>query len=208
MTKKPPFHIALFVDGFTLKKVNEYYRYYHPFHSRLDFRGIKNWARKEALRLFSPDSNYALMECHYYHPYKDPKRYGGNTAGISCFERELRYVGFQVHYAENPSEYTQSPNMGLMQDALLFSSYRKIDAVILFSSQGQFAPLPDKLKSMGIPTLLLGWNFTYPKDSRWIHWKTDYTLRDNSAYYIAMDKIANNNPPAKDAPVKFFNLAS
>ena len=72
MHHKQPFHIAFYVDGFTLKKVNTFYRKYHPFHSTLDFLGIKNWARDQALRLFDPPKKYALMDCHYYHPDRDP----------------------------------------------------------------------------------------------------------------------------------------
>ena len=44
------YRIGFFVDGYTLKKVNEYYRYYHPYKSRIDFKGLKNWAKFEALQ--------------------------------------------------------------------------------------------------------------------------------------------------------------
>lgn len=97
--KKDPLRLFFFVDGYTLKKVNEFYRFHHPYHSRIDFRALKNWARQEALRTFAPEASYALMDCHYYHPYKDPKQYGG-TWGFSCFERELRFAGFQIHYCD------------------------------------------------------------------------------------------------------------
>ena len=52
--KKSPLRLFFFVDGYTLKKVNEFYRFHHPYHSRIDFRSLKNWARREAVRLFSP----------------------------------------------------------------------------------------------------------------------------------------------------------
>ena len=51
MTTKAPLRVFFIVDGYTLKKANDYYRLYHPCHTPLDFRAIKNWARKEALRL-------------------------------------------------------------------------------------------------------------------------------------------------------------
>lgn len=204
MALKEPFRIALFIDGFTLKKVNEYYRFHHPYHCRLDFHGVKNWAKQKAQKVFSVDEKSTAMECHYYHPHKNPRIHGGGTAGFSCFERELRSIGFQIHYAEHVAEDGQHPNMALMQDALLFASYRRIDAVVLFSTQGQYAPLPDKLRAMGIPVLLLGWNFTYPKENRWIHWKTDSSLKDSSAYYIAMDRVAKSMPPQPDLHSGFF----
>ena len=113
MTTRSPLRVFFIVDGYTLKKANDYYRLYHPCHTPLDFRAIKNWARQEALRLFTPVSRYALMQCHYYHPYKDPQRYS-HSHGISCFERELRYAGFQIHYSEQVGPDGVRPNMSLM----------------------------------------------------------------------------------------------
>ena len=202
MAPKIPLRIAFFVDGFTLKKVNEFYRFYHPFHSRIDFRSLKNWARREAVRLFSPQESYALMECHYYHPYKDPGRCA-KSYGMLSFMRELRHVGFQVHFNERVMDGL-GPNMGLFNDALLFADYGRMDAAVLLSTQGEFAQLPDRLQMRGIPTLLLGWNFSYPKDDRIVRWKTDSGLMETSTYYVTMDRVAERNAPYYAAPGCLF----
>lgn len=190
--KKDPLRLFFFVDGYTLKKVNEFYRFHHPFHSRLDFRALKNWARQEALRTFAPEASYALMDCHYYHPYKDPRMYGGSW-GLSCFERELRFAGYQIHYCDHVCREGVRPNMGLLEDALTFASYHKMDAVVLLSTQGQYAPLPERLQLMGLPTLLLGWQFTYEKENRFVRWRTDPYLQEVSTYYVAMDRVAERS---------------
>ena len=202
MTRKRPFRPFFFVDGYTLKKVNEFYRFYHPFHSRIDFRSLKNWARREAVRLFSPQESYALMECHYYHPYKDPGRCA-KSYGMLSFMRELRHVGFQVHFNERVMDGL-GPNMGLFNDALLFADYGRMDAAVLLSTQGEFAQLPDRLQMRGIPTLLLGWNFSYPKDDRIVRWKTESGLMETSTYYVTMDRVAERNAPYYAAPGCLF----
>lgn len=202
MTRKRPFRPFFFVDGYTLKKVNEFYRFYHPFHSRIDFRSLKNWARREAVRLFSPQESYALMECHYYHPYKDPGRCA-KSYGMLSFMRELRHVGFQVHFNERVMDGL-GPNMGLFNDALLFADYGRMDAAVLLSTQGEFAQLPDRLQMRGVPTLLLGWNFSYPKDDRIVRWKTDSGLMETSTYYVTMDRVAERNAPYYAAPGCLF----
>ena len=202
MTRKRPVRPFFFVDGYTLKKVNEFYRFYHPFHSRIDFRSLKNWARREAVRLFSPQESYALMECHYYHPYKDPGRCA-KSYGMLSFMRELRHVGFQVHFNERVMDGL-GPNMGLFNDALLFADYGRMDAAVLLSTQGEFAQLPDRLQMRGIPTLLLGWNFSYPKDDRIVRWKTDSGLMETSTYYVTMDRVAERNAPYYAAPGCLF----
>lgn len=196
-----PLRLYFFVDGYTLKKVNEFYRFYHPFHTRIDFRALKNWARREAMRVFAPQAHYALMECHYYHPCKRPGR--GRGYGMFSFARELRQVGFQVHFCERVVDGLH-PNMNLFSDALLFASYRKMDAVVLLSTQGQYAMLPDRLRMMGLPTLLLGWNFSYPKEDRVVRWKTDSGLMETSTYYVAMDRVAERCAPYSAVPGGLF----
>lgn len=195
MNPKNPFRVSLLVDGFTLKKVNEYYRFYHPLRSQLDFRALKNWVRREAQHVFAPSSRYAVMDCHYYHPGRNPRIYGGSH-GLTCFERELRFAGFQIHYCEHVGPDGVKPNMALLEDALVFASYRRMDAVVLFSTQGQYAPLPDRLRMMGLPTLLLGWNFSYAVGERSVRWKTDPNLQELSTYYVAMDRVADRGLPA------------
>ena len=186
---KDPLRLFFFVDGYTLKKVNEFYRFHHPFHCRLDFRALKNWARQEALRVFAPGMHYALMDSHYYHPDKNPNVYG-NSRGMTCFERELRYAGFQIHYCDKVGRDGVRPNMSLLEDALTFASYDKMDAAVLLTTQGQYAPFPDKLKMMGLPTLLLGWQFSYTKENRMVRWRTDPYLQELATYYVAMDRVA------------------
>ena len=205
MDKSSPFKLGIFIDGYTLKKVNEYYRFHHPYRSRIDFVSLRNWAENEARRVFKLEGRRLELECHYYHPHRDPKMHGGLTPGMYSFTRELRFARFLVHYSET-SDVCQHPNMGLMSDALTFASYKRIDALVLLSTQGQFAPLPDRLKSMGLPTLLLGWKFSYPKADRWIHWRTDSGLRDVSTYYVSMDKIADMNAPGDFANKGLFSL--
>ena len=80
--------------------------------------------------------------------------------------------------------------MSLMEDVMMFATYSRMDALVLLSSQRQFAPLPEKLSAMGIKTLLMGWNFQYVKNDRNVVWKTDRSLKENSTFYVAMDCVA------------------
>ena len=203
MPNKAPLSIAFFVDGFTLKKVNEYYRFFHPYHTRLDFRGLKSWARHEALQLFTPGRSYCTMECHYYHPYKRPQM-SRATYGLMGLERELHHVGFNVHYASGMAQDRRSPNIGLIDDALTLASYGRMDVAVLFSTQGQFSVFPERLKAAGIRTLVLGWNFAYPKEDRWISWRTDPCLRESCDYYVAMEQVANLPPPVPSGRTGLF----
>ncbi|MBO7413597.1 MAG: NYN domain-containing protein [Fibrobacter sp.] len=185
------YRIGFFIDGFTLKRVNEYYRFYHPYRSRLDFKGLKSWVRAEAVQVFRPQGRI-LMEAHYYHPYKDPKTRGWHTSGILRFEQQIAEAGMQIHYSENYLDNQFNPNMALLDDAVVFSCYRKLNAIVLLSTQGQYATLSDRVAPYSIPVLLLGWNFSYLKDNELVSWKTDTALKEKASYYVAMDKVVEN----------------
>ncbi|MBO7059695.1 MAG: NYN domain-containing protein [Fibrobacter sp.] len=185
------FRIGFFIDGFTLKRVNEYYRFYHPYKSRLNFKGLKSWVKAEAVQVFHPKGRVS-MEAHYYHPYKDPKTRGWHTTGILRFEQQIAEAGMQVHYSENHLDNQYNPNMALLDDAVVFSCYHKLDAIVLLSTQGQYATLPERVARFKVPVLLLGWNFSYLKNDALVTWRTDMELKDRSSYYVAMDKVVEN----------------
>ena len=73
-----------------------------------------------------------------------------------------------------------------------------MDAVVLLSTQGQYAPLPDRLRMMGLPMLLLGWQFSYSKENRLVRWKTDPYLQELATFYVAMDRVAERGISAAD----------
>jgi hypothetical protein len=158
----------------------------------------------QAIRYFEGDRYRKLeMESHYYHPYRDPHVYARNCEGVFRLEQTLMECGYSVHF-NNPAETScVGPNLSLMEDALLMAMYRKLDAVVLLSTQGEYAPLPDRLRLMGVPTLVLGWDFVYPKAKYKVRWKTDSCLRRTCAHYVAMEKIVDSDPNG-GAPRGFF----
>mgnify|MGYP004448468595 CR=1 FL=1 len=197
--------VGFFMDGYTLRKVNEYYKVHHKFHSNLDFRGLKHWVQMHVVRTFGDEAKRLEMECHYYHPSRNPRIYGSEVEGVLRLEHELSAVGFQVHYSSRPDEPDMpGPNLGLMEDALLIASYHRVDVIVLFSTQGQYAPLPDRLRMMGIPTILLGWDFMYPKGKRMVRWRTDTCLRETCAQYVAMEKVVDLASEEDRVPRGFF----
>ncbi|MCQ2096925.1 MAG: NYN domain-containing protein [Fibrobacter sp.] len=202
---KKALRVGFFMDGYTLKKVNEYYKVHHRYHSNLDFRGLKSWVQMHLFKTFGDQANHIQMECHYYHPKRNPHMFGRDVEGVLRLEHELSSVGFQVHYsARTDDSGMPGPNLGLMEDALLIASYHRVDVIVLLSTQGQYAPLPDRLRMMGIPTMLLGWDFIYPKGKKLVRWRTDTCLRETCAHYVAMEKVMDMTPHENLPPKGFF----
>ena len=153
--------VGFFLDGYTLKKVNEYYLKYHRYHSRIDFRALKGWVRDYAVRLFGREACPVEVEGHYYHPYVRSTDVAESPIGdgMDRFEKQLMLAGFEVHYNLPTKANRIGPNMQLVEDAYLYAYYHKIDVLVLLSTQGQYSSLPERLKREGVPMLLLGWNF-------------------------------------------------
>lgn len=197
--------VGFFLDGYTLKKVNEYYSKHHRFHACLDFRGLKSWVHLQIQRYFNKANRVVELESHYYHPQRNPHIYSKSANGVFKLEYELRNAGYQIHYSDRLEEDGHlGPNLALIEDALMFATYCKMGAVVLLSTQGQYAPLADKLRILGVPILLLGWSFEYPKNEHNVHWKTDTCLRDNCAHYVAMEKVVDRSPESDEPTVGFF----
>ncbi len=186
------FKLGLFIDGFTLRKVNEYYRSQNPECAGINFIGLKNWVVTHATRYFWPGCA-SQMAAHYYHPYRHPEEDGDyRHQGVIHFSYELSKAGFKVHFASINYANDLCPNLELQNDALLYAEYGELDALVLVSTQGQYAELPMKLRKMNIPTLLLGWNFVYRNREREVHWHTDPNLRRGATHYIPMERIMDN----------------
>ena len=200
--------VGFFLDGYTLKKVNEYYLRHHRYHSRLDFKALKGWVRDYAMRLFGHDGCPIEIESHYYHPYVrfEDRAESPVDSGMDRFEKQLALAGFEVHYNSAENAKRMGPNLQLIEDASLCAYYRRIDALVLLSTQGQYSTLPERLKREGIPTLLLGWNFEYLKGDTPVYWKTDSCLREQSGYYVAMEEVAEMYPPKRFAEKNLFML--
>lgn len=197
--------VGFFLDGYTLKKVNDYYRNHHRYHSALDFRGLKSWVLLQVQKYFNKANRVVALESHYYHPLRNPHIHGYGMGGVLRLEYELLNAGYQVHYSDRVEENGRlGPNMGLIEDAQMFAAYCNMDAVVLLSTQGQYAPLADRLRLMGIPVLLLGWSFKYNKEEKSVHWKTDTCLRENCAHYVAMEKVLDRDPKTDVPPTGFF----
>ncbi len=200
--------VGFFLDGYTLKKVNEYYLKYHRYHARLDFRELKGWVRDFSMRLFGREGCPIEIESHYYHPYVRNADSADLSMGdgMERFERQLALAGFEVHYNTPGDVNRMGPNMQLVEDAYLYAYYHKIDVLVLLSTQGQYSTLPERLKREGVPMLLLGWNFNYEKDNTTVYWRTDSCLRELSGYYVAMEEVAEKYPPRRCAARNLFLL--
>ena len=86
-----PLKVGLCVDGFTMRKVNEYYRSANPECSGINFLGLKHWVAVQASRYFWPGHPIEMM-AHYYHPYRNPEAAQNRQRHVLRRLRDLGWI--------------------------------------------------------------------------------------------------------------------
>ncbi len=178
------FRIGLFIDGYTLRKVNDYYLNFHSVRSRIHLAGLQNFILHQ-VRKSCPTDRSIVFEGHYYHMYTENK----NGDKLGKFEKCLRDCGLQVHYPAAYFDFTKCGNSDLINDLSMFSLFQEIDVAVLVTTQGFYANAVKMLKSRKIPFLLLGWDLCYKKNENTVHWRTDSILKGYADKYYAMEQI-------------------
>ncbi len=176
------------IDGFSFKRISDFYRNEHIRRSRLRISAMETYLRFELERRFEwqSDPENLVMEKHFYHPGIKPVR--GNLLN---FEKNLADSGYIVHYqGENVSG--PRPNRSIFYDWIISKNFKKFDIFALLTTQGQYANIFRQNKQRKIPSILIGWDSICQNSfgaSSW--WKTDKTLIEHASVYCPLERTLN-----------------
>ncbi|MDR2579826.1 MAG: hypothetical protein LBC85_02390 [Fibromonadaceae bacterium] len=205
-----------YVDGFSFKRINDYYRYEHKRRSRLNIAAFETYLRYEIARKLgiSSDSESLSFEKHFYYPSPNPRTcfYKSSvTDTILNFENCLAEAGYIVHYSRKISTLEPRPNENLFADSLVATQLKKIDLFILLSTQGQHANILQQMRHCKIPNILVGWE-AICRNSRgaFSKWKTDRILCGFANAYSPLERIldlpSGKHPLTETMFENFFSL--
>jgi hypothetical protein len=171
------------IDGFSFKRINDFYKYEHKRHSRLSIAAMETYLRYEIERRLGWKSDFEnlMIEKHFYHQRENPQK-------DSDFERSLLDSGYTIHYlSEN-----------IFAEWIIARELRKFDMFVLLSTQRQYANIFRQTKICRINSMLIGWE-SHCKNSAGgsSHWKTDRRLIENAGNYCPLDRILNKSNSKK-----------
>jgi hypothetical protein len=187
------------IDGFSFKRINDFYRYEHKRHSRLSIAAMETYLRYEITRRldWSCDQEKLDIEKHFYHPSENPQKtfYRNDVKErILKFERKLIECGYNVHYSQKTNALKPKPNKNIFTDWVIAKALRKYDIFILLTTQGQYASIFRQAKRCKIESLLIGWDSPCKnsggRDSKW---KTDKNLIGYASTYCPLEKTLNRS---------------
>jgi len=175
------------IDGFSFKRISDFYRYEHRVHSRLNIASIETYLRFEITRRLDWNCSIEALdiEKHFYHTNDSPQL---------AFEKKLIDCGYNVHCSKRANVLEPKPNKNIFPDWIIARALKKYDIFILLSTQGQYINIFKQAKKSKIQSLLIGWDSpcknSTGRDSRW---KTDKKLISYASIYCPMEKILNQS---------------
>ena len=185
------------IDGFTFKRISDFYKYEHRRRSRLNIAAMETFLRYEIERRFEwkRGIDHLEVEKHFYHPNESPQRIHYRVDvenAILKFERALMDSGYGIHYAQYGKDFTPRPNESIYSDWLIAKQLRKYDAFAILTTQGQYTHLLRQNLMCEVPTILIGWEAACVNSSgepSW--WKTDKALINYASTFCPLDRILN-----------------
>jgi hypothetical protein len=187
------------IDGFSFKRISDFYRYEHKRHSRLNIASIETYLRYEIARRLEWNCNFEELdiEKHFYHTGESPRRvfYRNDVRDVILkFESNLIDCGYNVHYAQRANALKPRPNKDIFTDWIIAKTLRKYDIFILLTTQGQYASIFKQTRQCKIENMLIGWDSlcknSTGEDSKW---KTDKTLIGYAGIYCPLEKMLNRD---------------
>lgn len=200
--------IGVFYDGNFLLHASNYYNYIHPEKKRLSLNGLHQFIRHRV----SLESGCELIKCqistaHYFRGRlnaSDAAMRGNQLYNDRVFDDILMSEGINTHYLPLRNVQGRREERGvdvwLSLEAYELASKGDVDIIVLIVSDTDYTPLLRKIRALGIPIMLLSWEFEYVTDDnvRMVT-KTSHELLSLATYPIAMhdviDKGLEHNDP-------------
>lgn len=202
----PPLRIGVFYDGNFLLHASNYYNYIHPKHSRLSLSGLHQFVNHTVAGLESV-SNVCITQSHYFRGRinaAEALQRGNQLYNDRVFEDIMMAEGVQTHYLPLHNSQSRKEERGidvwLSLEVFELALEHKIDFAVLVISDTDYVPMLRKLASLGVKTMILGWEFNYTNvDGINVVTKTSHELLQLASYPIAMHQVieeglAEQNP--------------
>lgn len=193
-----PLRLGVFYDGNFLLHTSNYYNYIHPQHRRLSISGLHSFIKKKTASIgFTEQTDCQIVEAHYFRgriSAAEAAQRGNQLYNDRVFEDILMAEGIQTHYLPLRNFMGKKEERGidvwLSLEVLEYALTDKIDVAVLIISDTDYVPLFRKLNSLGIKTILLGWEFDYVNDEGVkMVTKTSHELLQAANYPIAMHTV-------------------
>ena len=194
--------IGVFYDGSYFLYVSNYYNWFHEKKSRISISGLHDFIRHQVAQEEDVDARYTrITDAHYFRARlnaNDAQARGNQLYYDRVFDDILLQEHVTLHYLPlrnaPAGKLEKSVDMWLALEAYEMTMLRQFDYVVLVASDSDYVPLVRKIGAMGIPVILLSWDFEYVNDEEQrIVTRTSQELLNEATIPMAMHDIIENS---------------
>lgn len=164
--------IAVFYDGNYLLHCSNYYNYIHPMHKRISIGGLHKFLCGTIQQKFDIKSNnLTVSQSHYFRGRlgaADAFARGNQLYNDRVFDDILMAEGVHTHYMPLRGVGTRREESGTTVALALTVQYlvieQQVDIAVLVIADTDYVPLMRMLRTMGVPSVIVGWEFEYVND--------------------------------------------
>ncbi len=190
--------IGVFYDGNFLLHASNYYNYIHPEKRRLSLSGLHNYICNRVAEEGDLETiRCQIAEAHYFRGRlnaAEAAMRGNQLYNDRVFDDILMAEGIHTHYLPLRNLVGRKEERGvdvwLSLEAYEMALRDKVDFIVLIVSDTDYAPLMRKITALGLPIMLLSWEFEYLNDDgiRMVT-KTSHELLSLATYPIPMHNV-------------------
>ena len=161
--------IGVFYDGSYFYRASTYYKRYHERRTRISITGLHEFIRHEVAQVTKSELKACrIVDAHYFSGrHWADKSTDEQLYKERKFDEVLMGENVTVHYMplyydeRNHKVYEKSVDVWLALEAFEMAIYKRFDMLVLIAGDGDFIPLVRKLNALGMPVMLVGWDFSY-----------------------------------------------
>lgn len=191
--------IGVFYDGNYFLHVSNYYNYTHHRKSRISISGLHEFIKHKVASLEEIDHRLChIVDAHYFRgriSAQEAQEREGLLYYDRVFEDILMSESVVTHYLPIKtltSGYKQEKGIDVWMalEAYEIALLKKLDLVVIISSDGDYVHLVRKLAAMGVSVMVLSWDFEFTNsDGGKIITKTSVDLIKECTYHVPMHEV-------------------
>lgn len=213
--------IALFIEGTFYLRLNTYYKFHHERKSTINFSGLTDFITDEVSKLEGVDKRMCkVVDKHWfrgrYSTIQLEKKFADDEYRLQFMTNERRvddvfmYENVSIHSyplmvdSVSGEAEERGINIWLTLTAYEITMLKGFDVVVLLAGDSNYVPLMRKLNSLGVRTMVLGWDFQYETSGTngkvyKVTTRTSQVLLDSCTYPVMIDqriddRSSRNNP--------------
>ncbi len=199
--------IGVFYDGNYFLHVSNYYAFNHSRQSRISIRGLHEFIRHQVAEEEAAEARHCqIVDSHFFRgrlPAQEAQQRGNLLYYERVFDDILMWEGVITHYLPVRTTGGRREEKGIdvwmALEAYELTLLKKLDVVVLITSDGDYVPLVRKLNTLGARVMVLAWDFEFvDNDGNRVVTRTSQELIEEVTYPVAMHELLETRSRRND----------